>query len=70
MPTKKSNKKSTATRSKNKQSASKKASKKRASGPVAKAKKAVGVAITVAGESVTSAVKAVLPSNKGRKKSK
>ncbi len=68
MPATKSNKKSTATRSKSKQSASKKTSKKRASGPVAKAKKAVGRAVTVAGDTVTSAVKAVLPSNKGRKK--
>lgn len=70
MPTKKSNKKSTATCSKSKQSASKKTSKKPAPGPVAKAKEAVGKVVTVAGETVTGAVKAVLPSSKGGKKSK
>lgn len=70
MPAKKSNKKSTATRSKSKQSASKKTSQKRAPGVVSKAKKAVGRAVTVAGDTVTGAVKAVLPSSKSRKKSK
>ncbi len=70
MPTKKANKKSTSTNSKSKQRASKKTSKKPAPGPVAKAKKAVGRAVTFAGESITGAVKAVLPSSKGGKKSK
>jgi len=37
---------------------------------VAKAKEAVGKAVTVAGETVTGAVKAVLPSSKGGKKRK
>ena len=75
MPTKRTSKKpatkkTTASKAKTGSGASKKATRKKSTSSVGKAKKAVGKVITGAGETLSSVVEAVVPSPKGKKKSK
>jgi hypothetical protein len=74
MATKKSSKKgakkSSAKKSASKKSSAKKSGQKRKTGALSTVKKAVGGALSDAGEVLTAAVKDVLPSRKGRKKGK